>query len=271
MIRQGSSTEFQWAQSTPKGGWVNVMPNIVVLVKRVPDTNARIVVSGDRVDLSAVKWVISPYDEFAIETALQHKEAAGGTVTALTLGPAEADKVLKDAKAIGVDEIVRVWDDSWGDLDSNGIQSALAQAVTGLGAEVVYCGKTAADTGAGSTGPGLAERLGWASVSNITDASFDTGILVTTPVEAGSARVSVSGNAVISCDKGSMKVRKPNVKGIMMAKRAQVNVITADAPSSTVTIVSQSPPPAKPAGKKFEGGSSAGEVARLLRDEANVI
>ena len=81
------------------------MPNIVVLVKRVPDTNARIVVNGDRVDLSAVKWVISPYDEFAIETALQHKEADGGSVTALTLGPAGADKILKDAKAIGVDEI----------------------------------------------------------------------------------------------------------------------------------------------------------------------
>ena len=159
------------------------MPNIVVLVKRVPDTNARIVVSGDRVDLSTVKWVISPYDEFAIETALQHKEAAGGTVTALTLGPSDADKVLKDAKAIGVDEIVRLWDDSWAELDSNGIQSALAQAVTGLGAEVVYCGKTAADTGAGSTGPGVAERLGWASVSNITDATFDGGITVTTPVE----------------------------------------------------------------------------------------
>ena len=114
---------------------MNLMPNIVVLVKRVPDTNARIVVSGDRVDLSAVKWVISPYDEFAIETALQHKEADGGTVTALTLGPADSDKVLKDAKAIGVDEIVRVWDDSWAELDSNGIQSALAQAITDLGAE----------------------------------------------------------------------------------------------------------------------------------------
>ena len=247
------------------------MPNIVVLVKRVPDTNARIVVSGDRVDLSAVKWVISPYDEFAIETALKHKEATGGTVTALTLGPSDADKVLKDAKAIGVDEIVRVWDDSWAELDSNSIQSALAQAITGLGAEVVYCGKTAADTGAGSTGPGVAERLGWASVSNITDATFDGGITVMTPVEGGSARVSISGNAVISCDKGSMKVRKPNVKGIMMAKRAQVNLVTADAPTSTVSIVSQTPPPAKPAGKKFEGASSAEEVARLLRDEANVI
>ena len=255
----------------PYGVGVNHMPNIVVLVKRVPDTNARIVVNGDRVDLSAVKWVISPYDEFAIETALQHKEAAGGSVTALTLGPSDADKVLKDAKAIGVDEIVRVWDDSWNEMDSNGIQSALAEAITGLGADLVYCGKTAADTGAGSTGPGVAERLGWASVSNIIDASFDGGLTVTAPAEGGSAIISVPGSAVISCDKGSVKVRKPNVKGIMMAKRAQVNVMGASAPAASVTIVSQTPPPAKPAGKKYEGGASAQEVAQLLRDEANVI
>ena len=247
------------------------MPNIVVLVKRVPDTNARIIVNGDRVDLSAVKWVISPYDEFAIEIALQHKESDGGTVTALTLGPAEADKILKDAKAIGVDEIVRVWDDSWTALDSNGVQTALSQAISNLGAELVYCGKTAADTGAGSTGPGIAEKLGWASVSNITHASFAGGLTVTTPVEGGSAKVSVPGNAVITCDKGDLKVRKPNVKGIMMAKRAKVTVVSADAPSPSVTVVSQNPPPAKPTGKKFEGASSAQEVARLLRDEANVI
>jgi len=248
------------------------MPNIVVLVKRVPDTNARIIVNGDRVDLSAgIKWVISPYDEFAIENALQHKEATGGTVTALTLGPADADKVLKDAKAIGVDEIVRVWNDSWNELDSNGIQSALSEAITNLGAEIVYCGKSAADTGAGSTGPGVAERLGWASVSNISDISFEGGVTVTAPMEGGDARISLPSNAVVSCDKGSVKVRKPNVKGIMMAKRAQVNLVSANAPNPTITIVSQSPPPAKPAGKKFEGGNSANDVAKLLREEANVI
>ena len=247
------------------------MPNIVVLVKRVPDTNARIIVNGDRVDLSAVKWVISPYDEFAIENALRHKEAAGGTVTALTLGPAESDKVLKDAKAIGVDEITRVWDESWINLDSNGVQSALTEAIQGLGAEVVYCGKTAADSGAGSTGPGIAERLGWASVSNVIDVAFDGGLTATTPAENGSAVVGISGNAVITCDKGNIKVRKPNVKGIMMAKRAQVSLVSANAPSPSVSIVSHTPPPAKPAGKKYEGGSSAQEVARLLRDEANVI
>jgi len=247
------------------------MPNIIVLVKRVPDTNARITVNGDRVDLTAVKWVMSPYDEFAIETALQHKEAAGGSVTALTLGPSEADKILKDAKAIGVDEIVRVWDDSWSELDSNALQSALASAVSDLGAEVVYCGKTAADTGAGSTGPGVAERLGWASVSNITGISFDGGVAVNVPSEAGSAVILTPLPAVISCDKGSFKVRKPNVKGIMMAKRSQVSVVAGNAPASTLTIISQTPPPQKPAGKMYDSASSAEEVAKLLREEANVI
>ena len=247
------------------------MANIVVLVKRVPDTNARIVIADDKVDLSAVKWVISPYDEFAIEIALQHREANGGTVTALTLGPPAADKVLKDAKAIGVDEMVRVWDDSWASLDSNATQSILSQAIKGLGADFVFCGKAAADTGAGSTGPGVAQRLGWASVSNVTEVSFDGGLTVTAPAENGAAIINIPGSAVISCDKGSIKVRKPNVKGIMMAKRATVNVISADAPASTITVVSQSSPPAKAAGKKYEDANAAQEVARLLRDEANVI
>ena len=152
------------------------MSNIIVLVKQVPDTNARIIVSGDRVDLSAVKKVMSPYDEFAVETALQHREAVGGEVIAITVGGPGADKVLKDAKAIGVDHIVRI--DCSESLDSNALQSMLASTVSELGANVVYCGKSAADTGAGSTGPGLAERLGWASVSNSTNVSFESNFLL---------------------------------------------------------------------------------------------
>ena len=84
------------------------MPNIVVLVKQVPDTNARVAVAGDALDLSGVKMVMSPYDEFALEAALRHAEAAGGEVTAVTLGGAAADKILKDAKAIGAHHIVRL-------------------------------------------------------------------------------------------------------------------------------------------------------------------
>ena len=245
------------------------MANIVVLVKQVPDTNAKIVVSGDRVDLSAVKKVMSPYDEFAVETALQHREATGGEVTALTLGGAGADKVLKDAKAIGVDHIVRI--DSEAELDSNALQTAITSVLSELGAEVIYCGKSAADSGAGSTGPGIAERLGWASVSNVTSVAFDGGITVVAPSEGGNARISVSMPAVISCDKGNIKVRKPNVKGIMQAKKAKVDVKSISVQASSVAVVSHSMPPAKPAGKSYEGGAAAAEVAHLLRDEANVI
>jgi len=245
------------------------MPNIIVLVKQVPDTNAKIVVNGDRVDLSSVKMVMSPYDEFAVETALQHKEAAGGEVTALTVGGASAEKILKDAKAIGVDHIVRI--DADGEMDSNALQTVLAQAVNNLGGEVVYCGKSAADTGAGSTGPGLAERMGWASVSNIIGATHDGGLNVVMPIGGGNAKVSVPLPAVVSCDKGDLKVRKPNVKGIMQAKRAKVDVHSIDVPSSSVSIVSHALPPAKPAGKSYEGGAAAAEVATLLRNEANII
>jgi electron transfer flavoprotein beta subunit len=245
------------------------MPNIIVLVKQVPDTNAKIVVNGGRVDLSSVKMVMSPYDEFAVETAMQHKEAAGGEVTALTVGGAGAEKILKDAKAIGVDHIVRI--DAESDMDSNALQTVLATAVADLNGEVVYCGKSAADTGAGSTGPGLAERLGWASASNITSAEFAGGLSVVSPSGGGNAKLNVPLPAVISCDKGNFKVRKPNVKGIMQAKKASVDVRSIEAPSSAITVVGQSLPPAKPAGKTYQGGDAAAEVANLLRDEANVL
>ena len=91
------------------------------------------------------------------------------------------------------------------------------------------------------------------------------------PVESGVAKINVPLPAVISCDKGDFKPRKANVKGIMMAKKAQVELMTATAPSSSVVIANHSMPAAKPAGKTFEGGSSASQVVQLLRDEANVL
>lgn len=245
------------------------MVKIAVLVKQVPDTNSKIQVNSERVDLSSVKMVMSPYDEFALENAMQHKEALGGTVVAITLGDSGADKILRNAKAIGADEMIRI--DCSQYLDSNSLQNALSQVITSEGFEIVYCGKSAADTGAGSTGPGVAERLGWCSVSNVTDIIFGDSITVNTPADGGNAVIDVSLPAVISCDKGSSKVRKPNVKGIMMAKKAPIEVKDVQLSESTVKVVSHSMPPAKPAGKKYEGGQSAQTVVQLLRDEANVI
>ena len=92
-----------------------------------------------------------------------------------------------------------------------------------------------------------------------------------TPGNGGNVKLSVPLPAVISCDKGNLKVRKANIKGIMQAKKATVDVHTIESPISTVTVVNQSLPPAKPAGKSYQGGDAAAEVAQLLRDEANLL
>ena len=248
------------------------MLEIAVLIKQVPDTSAKIEVSDGMVDLSSVKWITSPYDEFAIEAALQHKESEGGTVTAITLGPESCDKALKDAKAIGVDNLVRVWNSNWSYMDSHAIQSALAQAVSNIGASVVYCGKSAADTGAGSTGPGVAQKLGWPSLSNIVGIKFDGDSLeVTQPGSKGQSILGVSIPALISCDKGMNEPRRANVRGIMMAKKATIEVIDNISTNSNVGLVGHSSPPEKPPGKTFEGAENIPHVVKLLRDEAKII
>jgi electron transfer flavoprotein beta subunit len=247
------------------------MVEIVVLVKQVPDTNAKIEVKDGHTDLSMVKWITSPYDEYAIEVALQHKEASGGTVTALTLGPARCEKVLKDSKALGVDNIARI-DVEEGYVDSAAVQSMLAEACKSIGAEVVYCGKAAADTNAGSTGPGVAEKLGWPSVANATSVSFGgTSLEIMQPSSEGQAKVEANLPVVVTCDKGMAEPRRANVKGIMMAKRAIVENIPVQTIDGTTSLVNHSMPPQKPPGKSYDGSENVPEVVKLLRDEANVI
>lgn len=247
------------------------MVEIAVLLKQVPDTNARITVSGDRVDEGSItSWVTSPYDEFALEAALQHKEAAGGSITAITLGPARADKVLKDAAALGVEKLVRVWQDGWESLDSIQVQAALSEAVQAAGVEYVYCGKQAADTNQGSTGPGVAERIGAPCIVEITD--FDvSGPTFVRPASNGSEKVTAAAPAVLTFSKTTTELRRPNVRGIMMAKRAVIDVTGGDVGAAQVSVVRHLSPAQKPAGKTFEGADSVPEVVGLLRDEAKVI
>ena len=126
--------------------------SIAVLLKQVPDTTAKISVSAGRVDESAVsKWSMSPYDEYALESALQLKESGGGDIVAITAGPARCEKLLRDAAAVGADTLVHISAENINDLDSIQVQKLLAAAVEKIGSSVVFCGKQAADTNAGST------------------------------------------------------------------------------------------------------------------------
>ena len=247
------------------------MVEIAVLLKQVPDTNAKIVVVDGRVDESAVaSWVTSPYDEYALEAALQFTEAAGGSITAITLGPARADKVLKDAAALGVTKLVRIWNDNWGSLDSIQVQTALAEAVKASGAELVYCGKQSADSNQGWTGPGVAELLGAACVAEVSE--FDVnGQTYTRPAAGGNERVTVSTPAVVTFTKTANDLRRPYVRGIMMAKRAAIDLVSGAVDEARVTFNGHSSPAEKPPGKTFDGADSVPQVVGLLRDEAKVL
>ena len=250
------------------------MADIAVLLKQVPDTNAKIVVSGGRVDEGAVnKWSMSPYDEYALEAAL----AQGGSITAITCGPQRAKKMLTDAAAVGATDLMHIVVDDLTTLDSNQISSILAAAVEKTGANVVFCGKQAADTNAGSTGPGVAEKLGAGCVTMVSELTGDSsGFLALRPSANGMERVSVASPCVIAFDIMSTELRRPNVKGIMMAKKKAVETISVgdlgvDVGSASVTLDNQSPPAEKPAGQKFEGAESVSTVVGKLRDEAKVI
>lgn len=250
---------------------------IAVLLKQVPDTTARITVSGGRVDEAAVgKWSMSPYDEYALEYALQLKESGGGDLVAITCGPARASKILTDAAAVGADSLVHIVSDDSG-IDSSNIQSLLASAVRRTGAEVVLCGKQAADTNAGSTGPGVASILDFTCVGMVSEVSAEgDGFVAMRTSPSGNEKVSVSKPCLFAFDKATTEMRRPNVRGIMMAKKKAVETwtpedlgVTIDSPR--VSLESHSAPAEKPPGQKFEGAESVPTVVSKLRDEANVI
>ena len=250
------------------------MADIAVLLKQVPDTNAKIVVSGGRVDEGAVnKWSMSPYDEYALEAAL----AQGGSITAITCGPARAKKMLTDAAAVGATDLMHIVVDDLTTLDSNQISTILAAAVEKTGASVVFCGKQAADSNAGAAGPGVAEKMGAGCVTMVSELSGDSsGFLALRPSATGMERVSISAPCVIAFDKMGTELRRPNVKGIMMAKKKTIESMSVadlgvDVGSASVTLDNQSPPAEKPAGQKFEGAESVPTVVSKLRDEAKVI
>ena len=252
--------------------------NIAVLLKQVPDTTAKITVTDGKVDENAIsKWSMSPYDEYALESALQLASANSGSLTAITAGPERCNRMLTDAAAVGADNLVRIDVANLSALDSTQVQSLLAAAVQNINADVVFCGKQAADTNARSTGPGVAELMDAACVTLVSEVSVDgDGFSALRPSSSGSERIAVSAPCIFAFDKGTTEMRRPNVRGIMMAKKKQIEVISAadlgvDLGTASVSISGHTPPAQKAAGQKFEGAESVSLVVGKLREEANVI
>ncbi|MBI3394217.1 MAG: electron transfer flavoprotein subunit beta/FixA family protein [Spirochaetia bacterium] len=251
---------------------------VYVLIKQVPDTETAIKVSGAGIVEAGIKWIVSPFDENALEEALRIKEKTGGTVTAVSVGPDRVVDALRTAYALGVDQAVHIKDDSYNVLDTAYTAAVLAKYLGGEAPDLILTGHTAIDSQASMVPAMIAEYLGAVHVSNTVELKAEAGkISAKREIEGGTARMEVAGMAVVTAAKSLNEPRYPSLKGIMASKKKQVDVKPVDSlgvSAPKVTVVSLEPPPPRPPGRIIAGDSpeaKAKELVKALREETKVI
>ncbi|MFP3854363.1 MAG: electron transfer flavoprotein subunit beta/FixA family protein [Anaerolineales bacterium] len=201
--------------------------NIVVCVKQTPDTAATVTVEDGKVSWGDAPLVLNPWDEYAVEQALLTKEAHGGKVTALSLGPQEAQEALKQALAMGSDEAILISDPGLAGADSTVVSRALASAIQKLGeVDIVFFGRETVDSATGVTFAQTARFLDWpllSLVAGIDELDPDAGsITVERLLPEGRQLVKAELPAVASVVKEINEPRYPSFMGIRKASKAEI-------------------------------------------------
>jgi electron transfer flavoprotein beta subunit len=259
--------------------------NIFVFVKRVPDTESKIRINHETksIDEEGLSFILSPYDEFAMEEALRIREAKGGKVTVLSVGSEEAMVVLKKCLAMGADEAILIKEDTPELYDGLRIAKIIAQAMRAKFPDysLLLFGKQSVGADNAQVPVMVAALLGLPQVNVVTKLEIEGNLAVAhREIEGAYEKVNAPLPAVISAQKGLNEPRYETLKGIMMAKRKEIPVLTLqDLGLSGSEIVSQlelvkleSPPP-RQAGKVIEEepDAAAKRLVEFLRNEAKVI
>lgn len=258
---------------------------IAVCVKSVPDTEAKINIAGDgvNIDRANVRFITSPYDEFAIEEALRLKEKHGGETTAFSVGGDEVTEVLRDTLARGIDSAVHIKDAELEDADPLTVAHVLAAAIADGGYDLVLCGQQGVGGDNNQVPSMLAELLDLPQATLVLKLEI-AGDKFKAEREIEGAHETVEGSmpALISAQKGLNEPRYPSIKGVMAARRKEIAVKDAAAlglagrfarDKRKLVRVKLTTPPERPQGKMIEGDpeTQARMLAKLLREEAKVI
>jgi electron transfer flavoprotein beta subunit len=248
---------------------------IAVCIKRVPDSETRVKIAADgkSLDEAGVKFVLNPYDEFAVEEALRRKEKAGaGEVAVICLGPAAAQETIRTALAMGADRGVLLQTDK---IPTDPFETAkvIAAELQGATWDLILFGRMAIDDYGHQVGPLAAELLGLPCVTAVSHLDIEgTKGVAEREIEGGIEVVDFPLPAVLTVDKGLNEPRYPALKGIMAAKKKPLDVKPVQPGAGTLEIVALTPPPDRKEGKIVgEGAGAVGELVRLLREEAKVL
>lgn len=261
--------------------------NIVICVKQVPDTETKIRVKDGQVDHTETKYVVNPYDEYAIEEGLRIKERLGESkITLITTGPERAKDALKSGLAVGADEAIHLLDEAFEGSDPYATALILSRALEKMDYDIIFCGKQGVDEDHAQVGIALAELLDIPHVSVVTKleiAEDGKSAIAHREVEGGHEVIETPLPAVITTQKGLNEPRYASIKGIMAVKKKVIPEWTAEdiglekdetgAETAKVKFVEVALPSERAAGKIFDEDPEQDsiKVAHLLRDEAKIL
>ncbi len=253
---------------------------VLVLMKQVPDTETRIKIRPDAQGIveDGIKWVINPYDEFAIEEALRIREKFSGEVVIVSLGPKRVEEAVRQSLAMGADRAVIVESEQM--LEPYLVVQALAKVVQDEGYDLILTGKQAVDDDSAQVGPMLAARLELPQASIVIKLDIDEGakkLRVERELEGATEVVELPFPAVITAQRGLNEPRYPTLPNIMKAKKKEVKRIPLASLNLNlpprVRLIQLTPPPERPEPTVLTGDSAetAKKLAELLHEQAKVI
>jgi electron transfer flavoprotein beta subunit len=256
--------------------------NIIVCIKQVPNTtDVRIDPVTNTLIRDGVESVINPFDAYAIEEAVRLRERCGGKVTAITMGPPQAETALKQAIGLGCDEGVLVTDRKFAGSDTWATSYTLARAIEKLGEfQVILCGKQASDGDTAQVGPGISAHLDIPQVTYVKKiAEIDEKhAKVERMTEEGYDVVETPLPCLFTVVKEINTPRMPSLKGMMRAKSVKIAKWSADdieadpaalgLDGSPTRVVKVFTPEPRKGGEMLSGSASevAKELAELLKE-----
>ncbi|MBC3542267.1 electron transfer flavoprotein subunit beta/FixA family protein [Rufibacter sediminis] len=243
---------------------------ILVCISNVPDTTTKITFSADgkAFNTAGVQFVINPYDEYALTRAIELKEAQGGSVTVLNVGEADTEPNIRKALAIGADDAIRV---NLKPTDAFLVSQQIAHYAQEGGYDLILMGRESIDYNGFQVHGMVGELLGIPTIAPAIklDVNGSTATLER-EIEGGKEIIEASLPLVVSAQQPMAEPRIPNMRGIMTARTKPLKVVEPVGQEAKTSVQNYELPPAK-SGVKMIPAESAGDLIKLLRNEAKVL
>lgn len=245
---------------------------ILICISNVPDTTTKIKFTGDNTefDTAGVQWIINPWDELALTRALQLKEKSGGKIekiSVVSVGLKTDEPTLRKTLAIGADDAIRI------DCEAKDSYSVAAQiAEVAKDYDIIMCGIEASDYNGSAVGGMLSEFLNIPSISSVSNLEIgDENIIINREIDGGIEVLTTEIPFVAIVQKGiAIEPRIPSMRGIMMARKKPLNVVTPIEVETLTEFTNFELPPSKAACKMIDA-ENVKELVELLHNEAKVI